>query len=580
MARACGLRIGPRQFELVVLDGSPKAPKVVTTLVGALPHDEEAPLDAAAAALKQAVHDHKVPTENLGVVIEARQGAFRTLALPLTGDDKIEQVLRYEVEGDLPQFNIDDVVVDFHVREATEDSSSLLVTAVPKENVQRAIDLCTAAGFEPLEIELETSALVNAAPAAGLCGLEEAHLLVHVGEESTAVALVDGGKLREYRVIQTGALVHSPRGEATGEAGTEGAESTELAAPAGAPQLVRAPEVTQRILRELARTVSAARTVNDLVGIHVTGYDLPGLIGADVLGVPVQALEGFPVDSSSADVPEEFRSVAVAYGAALRQLGGGLVRARLRRDELEFTGAFERIELPLAVLVLLLTTFLGVWYMFLEKERSAIDRDLRFVLDSSVNYMMGNPKLGKAGNLEYPSEKLEAYIAANTGNAGSAEKPEYRTDPQRNLYEQMVYIRGLLQGQQRDLQKQLGQDSDLVQPQSALKATTLVLDLMAENSKKYGRTSFRSIKADFRGATRAGGSVDSVTVTLELCFFAETSTKATQNFEAFFSDLRSQPWYIDHKSSRSDPITGAESGVYLPNIVINVDVSKAEEVKS
>lgn len=578
MARACGLRIGPRQFELVVLDGSPKSPKVVTSVAGVLPHDEEAPLEAAAAALRQAVRDHKVPTDNLGVVIEARQGAFRTLTLPLTSPEKIEQVLRYEVEGDLPQFNIDDVVVDFHVRETSGDSSSLLVTAVPKEDVRRAIELCTAAGFEPLEIELETSALVNAAPAAGLCELEEAHLLVHVGEESTAVALVDGGKLRELRVIQTGAQAHTPRvGAAEADGGETGAEDEAAPLPALEPGLQRGDEIARRLLRELARTVSAARTVNELRGIHVTGFELPGLIGADVLGVPVLALEGFPVTEREEGVPEEFRSAAVAYGAAVRQLGGGLVKARLRRDELEFTGAFERIELPLAVLVLLITTFLGVWYMFLDKERAAIDRDLRFVLDSSVNYMMGNPKLGQAGNLEYPSEKLQQYIEETTGRVGNSEPAVYRTDPQRNLYEQMVYIRGLLQGQQRDLQKQLGQDSDLVQPQSALKATTLVLDVMAQNAKKYGRVSFRSIKADYRNSPRTG---DSVSVTLEMCFFAESSTKATQNFEAFFSDLRGQAWYLDHTSSRSDPITGNESGVYLPNVVIDVDVSKAEEVKS
>lgn len=575
MARACGLRIGPRHFELVVLDGSPKAPKVVMSVAGALPHDEEAPLEAAAAALKQAVRDLKVPTENLGVVIDARHGAFRTLALPLTSPDKIEQVLRYEVEADLPQFNIDDVVVDFHIKETSGDSASLLVTAVPKDDVRRAIELCSAAGFEPLEVELETSALVNAAPAADLCGLEEAHLLVHVGEESSAVALIDGGKVREMRVIQTGALAHTPRVGAA-EAVAEGEEPGE--APALAEEAPdRTGEIVQRLLRELARTVSAARTVNDLRGIHVTGFDLPGLVGSEVLGIPVLALEGFPVDQRLEGAAPGYTSAAVAYGAAVRQLGGGVVAARLRRDELEFTGALERLELPLAVLVLLITTFLGVWYMFLEKERASIDRDLRFVLNSSVNYMMGNPKLGQAGNLEYPPEKLEKYVAETTGRVGNSEPPVYRTDPQRNLYEQMVYIRGQLQTQQRELQKQLGQDSDLQQPQSALKATTLVLDLMANNAKKYGRMSFRSVKADYRNSPRDG---DSVSVTLELCFFAETSTKATQNFEAFFSDLRDQPWYRSHSSSRSDPITGSESGVYLPNIVIDVDVSKAEGVNS
>jgi len=197
MARACGLRIGPRRFELFVLDGSARKPKVVTCAAGAFPYDAEDPLGSAAAALKAAVKTHNVPRENVGVAIDARYAAFRRMNLPLVDQAKIEQVIKFEVEGDLPQFNIEDVVVDFHRLESTSDSSSLLVTAVPKEEVTRTIRLCAAAGFEPLEIELEPTAMVNAAVDAGICGLENAQVLVHVGEESTAVAIVDGAAVRE-----------------------------------------------------------------------------------------------------------------------------------------------------------------------------------------------------------------------------------------------------------------------------------------------------------------------------------------------------------------------------------------------
>ena len=584
MAKACGLRIGPRRFELFVLDGSPKNPKVVTSIAGEIPPDPDAPMEAAAHALKSAIREHKISMDNVGVAIDARSGAFRSMTLPLTDPSKIESVLRYEVESELPQFNIDDVVVDFHVQDSTGDSSALLVTAVPKADVQAAIDLCTEAGFEPFEIELETSALVNAAQSAGLGGLEEAHVLVHVGEESTAVAVIDGGKVREMRVIQAGALSYTPHGalppdadgEAEGGEPTEASEASEWASEGPQP-MERTADIVQRLRRELARTVSAVRTVNDLQGVHVAGFQLPGLTGEDILGIPVEPLDAFPIDHVDPAVHAEYTSGAVAYGAAVRQLGGGIVKASLRRDDLKFSGALERLELPLAVLLLLVTTFLGVWYMFLDKERAAIDRDLRFVLDSSVNYMMGNPKLGKPGNLEYPPESLARYVETTTGRIGNSNPPEYRSDPSRNLYEQMTFIRSMLSSQQRDLQKRLGHDNELLQPQSALKGTTLVLDLMANNAEKYGRMSFRTVRADYRNSPRGG---DSVSVNLELSFFAESSTKATQNYEAFFADLKEQPWFIDVKSSRSDPIQGAESGIYLPSVIIDVDVSKAEQMNS
>src|SRR5690554_3732111 len=114
MARACGIRIGPRRFELFVLDGSPKKPKVVASASGSYPAGEEGPA-AAARALKEAVRAHSVPRDNVGVAIDGHSAAFRKVQLPFSDPNKIEPVLKFEVESQLPQFAIDDVVVDFHV---------------------------------------------------------------------------------------------------------------------------------------------------------------------------------------------------------------------------------------------------------------------------------------------------------------------------------------------------------------------------------------------------------------------------------------------------------------------------------
>jgi len=44
MGKACGLRIGPRRFELFVLEGSAKKPKVVTSVAAAIPPDPADPI--------------------------------------------------------------------------------------------------------------------------------------------------------------------------------------------------------------------------------------------------------------------------------------------------------------------------------------------------------------------------------------------------------------------------------------------------------------------------------------------------------------------------------------------------------
>ncbi|MFT7670231.1 MAG: hypothetical protein ACI8X5_002939 [Planctomycetota bacterium] len=585
MAKACGLRIGPRRFELFVLEGSAKKTKIITSLAGEIPPDEDDPLGAAGHALKAAIKAHKIPVDNVALVIDASSAAYRDIGLPVVGATKIDSVLKFEVESKLPQFNIDEVIIDYLVKDTMENSSSLLVTAVPKEKISHGIAICNAGGFDPLEVEVETSALVNAAASCGLLVSEEAQVLVHIGEESTAVAVVDSGTVREMRVIQTGALTYTPYGVIPSDDDVEeeapDADGEWEGGSAGPPEIGRRGEVVQRIRRELARTISAARTVSELRTIYVSGFSLPGMLDEDILGVPVVAMEGFDLEIFEGNVHDEYVSGSIAYGAAVRQLGGGLVQASLRREELKFSGAMERLELPLAVMGLLITTLLGVWFMFLQKERQSIDYDLRFMLDSSVNYMMGDGKSGAAGNLEYPSDEIKNYVAKYTGRVPGAKPTKYRSDPNRNLYEQLTFLRNTLRNDERELQKHLGHDNELVQPQSALKGLTLVLDMIAQSDGKYGRVAFHSIKANYRAASNR--KTDEVLVTLELAFFAESTTEGSRNYESFFNDISDEtvhPWYVDHDYSRSDPITGAESGVFLPSVTIHVDVSKAAEVKS
>src|SRR4051812_23262306 len=208
MARSCGLRIGPRRFELVVIDGSAKKHKITAYMSGELPREGADPIASAAAILREAVKAHNVPTDNVGVAIDTGLAAFRTIKVPFADKNKIDEVIKFEVESQLPQWNIDDVVIDFHVLDATDDASELLVTAVPKTDLRTVLSICEKAGVEPLEVELETTAMVNAAMTANICTIDNAQVLVHIGETSTSVVVMDGGKVREMRAIHIGALSH------------------------------------------------------------------------------------------------------------------------------------------------------------------------------------------------------------------------------------------------------------------------------------------------------------------------------------------------------------------------------------
>ncbi|MAF64951.1 MAG: hypothetical protein CMJ84_04735 [Planctomycetes bacterium] len=541
MAKSCGLRIGTRRFELVTLEGSAKRPKVISSYSGEFPEDEEDPLGAATGELKRLAKEHNVARENIGVAIDAKHAAYRRLTLPVDDDAKIEKVIKFEVEGHLPQFSIEDVVVDFHKLESSQNSSILLATAVPKEEIERIVEFCTAAGLEPLEVELETTAMVNAAVDAGISVVDSAQVLVHVGEESTGVAVMDGAKVREMRSIQVGALTDSP------------------------PE-----DLVRRIQSELARTISAARTINELQAVFVCGLDLPGLAGGEVLGLPVQ-----PFDTLETEGDGGGASIAVAYGVALRQLGGGVLQSSLRREELKFSGAMERLELPLAVVALLLVTLLGVFNIFISKEEQYVDQALYSWRESSNNFMIGK---GGRGNLEYPSDELRRYVKQTCGDLRAG---VHNDDPDRNRFEQLTYIRSLLNKEIRTLEKKLGQGSEVTQPQSAFRGMTLVLDVLhaaEQEGARFGRPSLRKMRSTYTPGR--SGKPDTVRISMDAAFFAEDSTQATVQFETMVEELRAQGWCESVKSRGTDTLEDGEVGIWVEGLDIVVDLVKAGPERS
>jgi Tfp pilus assembly PilM family ATPase len=561
MARSCGLRIGPRRYELVVLDGSPKKHKIVAYATGDLPHTGE---DASAVAILRAVvKDHALPLDNLGVALDTGTAAFRVLKVPFSDRAKIEEVIKFEVESQLPQWNIDDVVVDFHVMDASEDQSELLVTAVPKSELKHVLDLCSKAGIEPLEAELETSAMVNAALASDLCTLDNAQLLVHVGEISTSVVVVDGRRVREMRAIRIGAMateVAQPgEAEAPPPAESEDAPADPLEPRDPEETARRLEQAIKRIRRELGRTVSAARTLHPIDAVYVCGLELPGLVGSRIQDVEVRPLDVFQQDGGQP--AEGSGPLVVAYGVALRQLGGGELKPSLRREDLRYAGAFEKVELPLAVVALLAITIIGVWFIFLTKETEFVDRRLAFWRNSCQKFLIGDLKQGKQAYLLYPSDTIQKYLS------------NMDADTDRDNFEQLQYVNGQLKQEIKKFEKDLGQDASIEQPQSALVACSLVLGSLESEIQGGGRPSLRKVQSTYTIGKQGKG--DYVRVVLDITFFANDTVEATQNYEDFIKATEAQPWCRGPIDRRPSVSLEDGKGIWVVGLAIEVDVSKA-----
>ena len=579
MPTACGIHIDQRRFRAVALEGGPRKHRVVAFVRGEIPPGED-PGDHVAGELRRFAKEHKLSSEDVGLAVDSGLAAFRTLTLPFDDREKIEEVLKFEVESELPQWNIDDVVVDFLITDSKPGvESTLLVTALPKDRLAAQIAACESAGLEPADAELDGTALFNAAFHAGLLGAEAAQLLVHVGDTTTTVVVADGGRIRSLRAIRAGTRGTSlpPGVEPGAETGEPGAEAEETLVPAEDPVEAdrRLEQSTQRIRRELARTISGARTTHPIEAIHLFGNELPALSEGDVLDVPIQRPEVFP---DQAQIPGGSELV-VAYGAALKQLGAARVDGHLRREELRYSGKFERLELPLAVFAILLTALLGVKLIVIHQQllwRDEGDRgtwaterplqgDLQIWLNSSNAYMFPDPERGYPGRLKKPPESILQY-------ARSAERGD---DLDRTKYEELLEIRRRLTLEidriQKDLGIQANSTSEIPQPQSALEATALVFRLLDELGDDVGRFAIRRYTANSQGGRTP--QEQSVLIKLDMDFFAGSSVEATQNYTNFINELQAQPWLVDfpRKQVQSFP---DEKGISIDGVTIEVDLSK------
>ncbi len=566
MARSCGIRIGLRRVDVVLLDGSAKKPKVLFSTSRELAPGED-PLDV----LRDISGQRKLPGDNVGLVIDGGLGAYRMLTLPFDDRAKIEQVIKYEVESELPQWNIDDVVVDFHPIRSTGVETVSLVTAVPKDVVSEALALATRVGLEPLEAELDGTALVNAAEFAGQVGPESGSVLVYVGEHSTTVAVVVDGAVKSMRAFQVGALA---REDAPAPAPAEGAETTGEAEPAEAqataPVLdpeVRFASLRRRLEREIASTVAGSTQSERIEVVLMSGYDIPGL-AENIADVPVERLRLFPEEEGE----DEDISVP-AFGAALRQLGGGIMRPSLRREELRYSGKLERLEMPLAVLIITIFFFLFVDILVMNKKLGWRDTpyiklpigeaseeqlsDLQIWMKTSNSYLLKK-------NLTDAPDSVRKY----------AKDAEAGLDEDRSKFEQLLQIRTRLRIAREDLDRELGHDADILQPQSALEGLSQVLGVLEELGDGVGRFSVRKLSSSYvLGGARDRG--DTVLVKLHLSFFADGTVEASRNYRNFKNTLDEKSWVIEVPDRGTDTLEGGQ-GIYVDNFQVVVDTTKIQ----
>jgi type IV pilus assembly protein PilM len=564
--RVVGIDLEPRAFRMVFLDGTAKRWKVAGLASESLPPapEGEDPQAALAAAVENAFRRLKAPHDPVVATFPAGECVFRNLLLPFKGEEPIRKVLKFESEGHLHHWNIDEIVVDYIPLGEVKGQTNVLVVAAPKAAIRRTLLSCEASGFDPQALDLDGTALFNAAFQTGALPEQGTCLLLHVGTRSSLLLLVEDRALRHVRGLHSGvetmsAAVARDLGLDPAAAASKAAElesGDEVVVDFGAdaqgdlemsPRVVeqgfvagRRDELAVRLAREVARSTAGVALRQPTGSVLLSGPgaslgDLPMRLSTE-LGIPVTVFN--PLERIDAAIPENDVKTAgplvpAALGAALKGIGLDATRIDLRREDLRFTRTFDRVKVPLlaALSLLLVALLLENIYVF----RKVHDR------------------------LRASHEALFTIGSEYAKNFAKIDKARMAAAESSDLLKRLPILKTQVEEKLKSLREKLGHGVD--QPMSALEAWRLVFDRIAEVKEELGRFSLDNLKFDtVAKAVRAGGLEHHVEVTLNATFYG-SSGEANPRYDRLMNALQGAPWVRNLNPKGVKPVPDQEASV-------------------
>jgi len=203
------LNIGASTIELAEYEAGAKG---ALTLVNYGTAALSAPLDGGnaetilAPALLEIVRTAGIKPGPVALSISGQMAFQRFAAIPMAGGtEKFEQMVRYEIEQNIP-FPIDEMVCDRQVVGDTENGDkSVLIVAAKIDQVEALTTAVAAAGFRPELVDVAPLALTNAALSGGDDG--SCSVILDIGAKTTSLVIVEGEKLYNRSIPVAGNAV-------------------------------------------------------------------------------------------------------------------------------------------------------------------------------------------------------------------------------------------------------------------------------------------------------------------------------------------------------------------------------------
>lgn len=581
MARSLGLYLQSHGFRYALLEGSGKRFTVKASGEGQFQAEEAGHPKALgrhlAEAIKGAVKSAKA--DQVVITLPAGGVVMRELSLPFSEREKVMQVLKYEIEGELYHLSAEDVVVDFLELDDGRATPTLLTSVMPNDRIEGVLGVLDGADWDPPVLTLEHGSLLTALRAMprpeGPSDDDVVEVYLHVAAESSVLMLLnpDGG-LRGVRAVPLGwreltrglaqePAEDSPEEEEAAEAEILDADGevvavAEVDAEGGDAELAEADgeeeeeeaaedglggdhslpfgldletalalsteEAKQSFYKKLAAEVrrGLAALGSSSGPLYLLGAILPGLDQAlsQRLSREVSPLDlGFADDAGN---PPD----AVALGAALRGLGESAEGMNFRQEQFRYARGLERIEGPLTL------ALVGLIFWF--------------VLDLALNVRVAQRKQADYRDLyARANQKVEAL---NTKVRDDEEYPDdwliqndfAGLDLAEN--ERLDQLSRRVNKAKVQLDELMG-ESALEMPPSSLEAWRLLMTFMDDHMKDYPeRWMIENI--EFTSMDRSASQGPHVKVRFGITFFGDNGL-ITSRIDRLERELSAQEWVMN-----------------------------------
>jgi general secretion pathway protein L len=333
---------------------------------------EEVALDAV-ESLDRAVQIVAAPllehADALAVAINGDHCFMHRIAIPATASKRLEEVLPFEIEAQVP-VDIDELVYDYRTlrRRDAKDPVVVMTAAARIEAVRARIDLISGAlSRQPDRVGCGPLSLANLAAVVSPLRGPGPFALVDLGAERTEVTVLEHGEAVFVRTLSQGVA---------GLPGTAAALASELR------QTFLSAAVS------LGSDLQAAYLIGGGSAAHGAAEYLAYEAGVPITPLPALELEGISEDRAG-NVPRFAKAIALALGASGRGRD-----VNLRRGPLEFQRGFGFLKEKLPVLSGL-GAAIAISFVFSNwAEMRALDREhemLSAQLGALAHEVLGEP---------------------------------------------------------------------------------------------------------------------------------------------------------------------------------------------